>query len=130
MSRKKGEKKEASKAKVVGKGITPFVTKPDTSPKARLYKHKFVNCALTINPEEVAMGKSSIRIMLQKNKQDEWGSFSTDDEQKQKLISGHPLFGKQIFEISAEEYQKISKREKPEQYHRGVVGALMGKGKR
>ena len=117
MPRKKVEKKKTHEAKADMKGV-------------RFYKHKFVNCSLTINPEEVATGKSSVRIMLQKDKQQDWGSFSTDDESKQKLIASHPLFGRQIFEITAEEAQKISAMQKPEQYHRGVAGALMGKGKR
>jgi hypothetical protein len=107
----------------------PKKEKTETN-KVKFYKHRFMNCHLTLNPVEVGTGARSISITLQKGKGDEWGLFDTDDEEKQKLLPQHPLFGKQIFEITEEEFLAIPKREKPELYHRGVMGALQGKMKR
>lgn len=110
----------------------------DTSPESEenaspessrvFYKHKYVNCYLTLNPAEVAEGKLSVKIHLVKDKTQEWGIFETGDEHVQALIAAYPWFGKSIVKIDEKEALKLN-QPKPgsELYHRGVSSAMSRK---
>jgi len=104
------------------------VTPGDESeaPTLMFYRHKYANCYLTLNPEETAAGKVSIRIHLVKNKDAAWGVFETDDPEVQAWIAKHPWFGKSILEIDADEAAKL-KQTGRELYHRGVASAMSRK---
>jgi len=95
------------------------------------YKHKYVNCYLTLNPKEVAEGKLSVKIHLVKDKSQEWGVFETADKGVQVLIEAYPWFNKSIFKISAEDAAKLNppKPGSP-RYHRGVASSLSGKSRK
>lgn len=89
------------------------------------YKHKYVNCYLTLNPKGVAEGKLSVKIHLVKDKSQEWGVFETADKGVQTLIEAYPWFDKSIFKVKAEEAAKLnSPKAKPELYHRGVASSI------
>lgn len=95
------------------------------------YKHKYMNCYLTLNPDEIAEGKVSVRVHLSKVKAVEWGLLRVTDEGVQKLLEKHSWFGKSIFSISAEEVARLkSPKGKPDTYHRGVASALTRKAPR
>ena len=106
----------------------------DDEPKATrfFYKHKYMNCYLTLNPDEVAEGKPGVKIHLTKEKTQPWGFFETDDEHVRDLIANYPpgreekWLGKSIVEIEAKDVPKLAQVGR-EVYHRGVASALTRK---
>ena len=95
------------------------------------YRHKYVNCYLTLNPKDVAEGKLSVKIHLVKDKSREWGIFETSDKSVQALIEAYPWFNKSIFKVGAEEAAKLN-QPKPgsELYHRGPASAISRKSRK
>lgn len=89
------------------------------------YKHKYVNCYLTLNPKDVAEGKPSVKIHLVKDKTVAWGVFETADKGVQALIEAYPWFDKSIFKVDEKEAAKLN-QPKPgtELYHRGVASSI------
>jgi len=102
-----------------------------SEPGKVFYKHRYVNCYLTLNPKEVAEGKPSVSIHLVKDRDQPWGVFETDDKSVQALIEKYPWFGKSIFKIEAEEAAKLN-QPKPgsELYHRGPASAISRKSRK